>query len=98
MMDIDMNNGAQNRCGTEVSTKVFVYDVEFDSFLEYDCGSTRIPVSFSWDPTDSRLLAIHTVPLFSNNQDACNVVGKKTTYQPSKDSDTAEPKKSQEKL
>ncbi len=39
-------------------TKIYVYDVEADVFLSYDCGPTHWPVSHAWDHADDRLLAV----------------------------------------
>ncbi len=53
----------------QTGSTIYVYDVEFDNFLEFDCGASRIPVSFSWDPQDPRMLAVHTAPVLLNNQE-----------------------------
>lgn len=40
--------------------KVYVYDVETDTFLDYDCGPRHYPVACAWDATDPRLLGCET--------------------------------------
>lgn len=37
-------------------TNIFVYDVEMDQFLNYDCGPHHFPVSLYWDCEDSTLI------------------------------------------
>ncbi|CAD7923674.1 unnamed protein product [Amoebophrya sp. A120] len=55
-------------------SKVYVYDVEFDSFACLDLGSHRLPVSFSWDPVDPRLLAVEAVPSSSGASAAASAL------------------------
>jgi intraflagellar transport protein 140 len=39
---------------------VYVYDVETDSFMSYDCGPRHYPVACGWDRSDPRLLGCET--------------------------------------
>eukprot|EP00392_Amoebophrya_sp_AT5.2_P009189 g9217.t1 len=48
-------------------SKVYVYDVEFDSFACLEMGKHRLPASLSWDPSDPRLLAVEAVPSSSSS-------------------------------
>lgn len=41
-------------------TKVFIYDIDMDNFLQYECSANRIPVEAFWDQNDSRLLCVET--------------------------------------
>ena len=42
--------------------RVFVYDTDSDTFLEYQFGSSCVPVAHFWDSTDGRLLCCEVVP------------------------------------
>lgn len=43
-------------------SRLFVYDLDADTFLTYSVGSRRIPVSHSWESSDPRLMAVEVVP------------------------------------
>lgn len=43
-----------------VSTIFYVYDTEVDTFLNYDLGSSKIPVALYWDHKDKRFFGIQT--------------------------------------
>ena len=42
------------------ATKVFIYDIDMDNFLQYECSANRIPVEAFWDQHDARLLCVET--------------------------------------
>ena len=54
-------------------TNVYVYDVEEDRFMVYDCGPTHYPVSHAWDLTDDRLLACEVRRMHEARQSATEV-------------------------
>jgi intraflagellar transport protein 140 len=41
-------------------TKFFIFDVEMDSFCEYEISPNRIPVEIVWDQEDPRLFGVST--------------------------------------
>lgn len=41
-------------------TKFFIFDVEMDTFSEYEISSNRIPVEIIWDQEDPRLFGVST--------------------------------------
>lgn len=41
-------------------TKVYIYDVDMDNFMEYQVSRNRIPIEAFWDLGDKRLLAVET--------------------------------------
>jgi len=41
-------------------TKFYIYDIEYDSILEYEISKHRIPIYCAWDQTDPRLLGVET--------------------------------------
>ena len=40
--------------------KFYIYDIDMDSFMQYEVSKNRVPVEAFWDQTDARLLAIET--------------------------------------
>jgi len=44
-------------------SRLFVYDLDSDSFLTYHVGKSRVPVAHSWECSDPRLMACEVVPL-----------------------------------
>jgi hypothetical protein len=38
--------------------KLYVYDLEADTFSPVDCGNEHFPFNHMWDTTDPRLLAV----------------------------------------
>lgn len=43
-----------------VSTIFYVYDTEVDTFMNYDLGSSKIPVALYWDNKDKRFFGVQT--------------------------------------
>lgn len=43
-------------------TRLFVYDLDADSFVSYSVGKNRVPVAHSWECSDARLMACEVVP------------------------------------
>eukprot|EP00928_Gymnodinium_smaydae_P021431 TRINITY_DN1835_c1_g1_i2.p1 TRINITY_DN1835_c1_g1~~TRINITY_DN1835_c1_g1_i2.p1 ORF type:complete len:1445 (-),score=352.81 TRINITY_DN1835_c1_g1_i2:414-4748(-) len=43
-------------------SRIFVYDVDADSFISYSVGENRVPVAHSWESHDPRLVAVEVVP------------------------------------
>jgi len=43
-------------------SRLFVYDLDSDTFLAYSVGRSRVPVAHTWDAGDPRLLACEVVP------------------------------------
>eukprot|EP00929_Paragymnodinium_shiwhaense_P007169 TRINITY_DN111109_c0_g1_i1.p1 TRINITY_DN111109_c0_g1~~TRINITY_DN111109_c0_g1_i1.p1 ORF type:complete len:1446 (+),score=370.50 TRINITY_DN111109_c0_g1_i1:64-4401(+) len=43
-------------------SRVFVYDLDADCFLHYFVGKNRVPVSHSWECSDSRLMSCEVIP------------------------------------
>ena len=41
-------------------TKIIIYDVEMDSYIDYEISPNRIPIEITWDYSDSRIFAIST--------------------------------------
>ena len=41
-------------------TKIIIYDVEMDSYVDYEISPNRIPIEIIWDFADSRIFAIST--------------------------------------
>lgn len=41
-------------------TKFYIYDIEMDSFSDYEIGTNRIPIEIVWDQDESRLFGIQT--------------------------------------
>jgi hypothetical protein len=41
-------------------TKVYIYDIDMDNFMEYQCALNRVPIEAFWDQVDQRLLAVET--------------------------------------
>ena len=41
-------------------TKIYIYDIDMDNFMQFEVSSNRIPVEAFWDQQDARLLAIET--------------------------------------
>lgn len=39
-------------------TKFYIYDIEYDSFLEYEISNHRVPIFCTWDLNDPRLLGV----------------------------------------
>jgi intraflagellar transport protein 140 len=40
--------------------KFYIYDIDMDSFMQFEVSKNRVPVEAFWDQTDARLLAIET--------------------------------------
>lgn len=43
-------------------SRIFVYDLDSDSFLPFTAGKSLVPVAHSWDCTDGRLLSCEVIP------------------------------------
>lgn len=43
-------------------SRLFLYDLDSDSFITYFVGKSRVPVAHSWECNDPRLMAIEVVP------------------------------------
>ena len=41
-------------------TKIIIYDVEMDSYIDYEISPNRIPIEITWDFADGRIFAIST--------------------------------------
>ena len=41
-------------------TKIIIYDVEMDSYIDYEISPNRIPIEIAWDYSDGRIFAIST--------------------------------------
>ena len=41
-------------------TKIYVYDIDMDNFIQHEVHPNRIPVEAFWDQVDARLLAVET--------------------------------------
>ena len=41
-------------------TKIIIYDVDMDSYVDYEISPNRIPIEITWDYADSRIFAIST--------------------------------------
>ena len=41
-------------------TKIYIYDIDMDNFMQFEISANRIPVEAFWDQQDARLLAIET--------------------------------------
>ena len=41
-------------------TKLIIYDVEMDSYIDYEISPNRIPIEITWDYSDWRIFAIST--------------------------------------
>ena len=41
-------------------TKIIIYDVDMDSYVDYEISPNRIPIEIVWDYKDSRIFAIST--------------------------------------
>ena len=41
-------------------TKIYIYDIDMDKFMHFECSQNRIPVEAFWDQQDARLLAVET--------------------------------------
>ena len=41
-------------------TKIIIYDVEMDSYIDYEISPNRIPIEITWDFADWRIFAIST--------------------------------------
>lgn len=41
-------------------TKVYIYDIDMDNFMQSEMSTNRIPVEAFWDQQDARLLAVET--------------------------------------
>ena len=41
-------------------TKIYIYDIDMDNFMQFEISANHIPVEAFWDQQDARLLAIET--------------------------------------
>ena len=41
-------------------TKIYIYDIDMDNFMQFEVSPNRIPVEAFWDQQDARLLAVET--------------------------------------
>ena len=39
-------------------TKIYIYDIDMDNFMQFEISPNRIPVEAFWDQIDARLLAV----------------------------------------
>ena len=62
-------------------TKIIIYDVEMDSYVDYEISPNRIPVEISWDYADWRIFAISAEYAKDlNNQEENNNLYKSMIY------------------
>ena len=40
--------------------KFYIYDIDMDSFMQFEVSTNRVPVEAFWDQQDARLLAVET--------------------------------------
>eukprot|EP01022_Parablepharisma_sp_SALTPOND_P012321 TRINITY_DN1578_c0_g1_i1.p1 TRINITY_DN1578_c0_g1~~TRINITY_DN1578_c0_g1_i1.p1 ORF type:complete len:1534 (-),score=207.16 TRINITY_DN1578_c0_g1_i1:2494-7095(-) len=55
-------------------TKFYVYDIEYDSIIEYEISKHRIPVYCTWDQSDPRLLGVETEYVVETKEDEGDIL------------------------
>jgi hypothetical protein len=49
---------------------LFIYDVEMDNFLTFNCGEDRIPLEAFWDRNDKKFFGILCTVIKNENKGA----------------------------
>jgi len=57
-------------------SSIYVYDVETDTFMAFDCGPRHYPVGHAWDSTDTRLLGCETKQMIEHKAAAGDILQK----------------------
>jgi hypothetical protein len=51
-------SGKTNSTGSSVNHSFHIYDIDSDSFIAYDLGNEKIPVSIYWDKKEVRYFGV----------------------------------------